>query len=152
LFRRYIPLRRNLLTPSGGHLRPAVYCRVTKWIEKHGLEAAEEIAKFEFDHLEVFANVVKKENIDCDFKLTRSFDIHTEPKWADAAKKEYLELKKAGIAKTTIDDIVFTYGEEAAKVCIFSIFTENDLTKFAGIWCQELYRMCRNQRRTNLAI
>ncbi|KUJ19730.1 FAD dependent oxidoreductase [Mollisia scopiformis] len=101
---------------NGGHLRPSVYSRLTKWIKKYGLEAAEELAKFEFDHIRAVADVVKKEKIDCDFKLSRSFDIHTEPEVAAAAKKDYLELKKAGIAKTTIDDIVFTDGDDAEQV------------------------------------
>ncbi|KAF8849114.1 FAD dependent oxidoreductase [Acephala macrosclerotiorum] len=101
---------------NGGHLRPAVYCRVSKWMKKCGLEAAEEIAQFEFDHLKAVADVVEKENIDCDFKLSRSFDIHTEPEEAAAAKEDYLKLKAAGIAKETIDDVVFYEGEEAEKV------------------------------------
>ncbi|KAE8441067.1 hypothetical protein EG329_005896 [Mollisiaceae sp. DMI_Dod_QoI] len=101
---------------NGGHLRPAVYCRLTKWIKKYGVEAAEELAKFEFDHIEAIADVVQKESIACDFNLSRSFDIYTEPHEAASAKKDYLELKAAGVAKTTIDDIVFTDGEEAEKV------------------------------------
>lgn len=100
----------------GGHLRPSVYSRVSKWMKKYGLEAAEEIAQFEFDHLKAIADVIKKENIDCDFKLSRSFDIHTEPEEAAAAKEDYLNLKATGIAKETVDDIVFYEGEEAEKV------------------------------------
>lgn len=110
----------------GGHLRPSVYCRVSKWMKKYGLEAAEEIAQFEFDHLKAVADLVEKEKIDCDFKLSRSFDIHTETEEAAAAKDDYLKLKAAGIAKETIDDVVFYEGEEAEKVRRMSNF---DLTK-----------------------
>lgn len=73
--------------------------------------------------------MVKKESIDCDLKLTRSFDIHTEPYVAAEAKKDYLALKKAGIAKATIDDIVFTEGAEAAMVCLFLLSRIAHLTR-----------------------
>lgn len=89
---------------------------MSKWIKKYGLEATEEIAQFEFDHLDAVADVVRNENIDCNFKLMRSFDVFTEPDVAAAAKKDHFQLKKAGIAKTTIDDVIFIDGKEAGKV------------------------------------
>jgi hypothetical protein len=48
-----------------------------KYTQQFGLEAAVEVAGFEFDHVPTIAALVKKEKIDCDFTLTRSFDVYT---------------------------------------------------------------------------
>ena len=100
----------------GGHLRPSVYSRLPRYIEQYGLKAAVEVAELEFDHVEAIAALVKKENIDCDFTLTRSFDIYTDRIEAETAKKCYEELKAAGIAKSTIDDLIWTDAEQAEEV------------------------------------
>lgn len=101
---------------SGGHLRPSVYYRLPNYIKQFGLEAAVEVADFEFDHVAAIAALVEKEKVDCDFTLTRSFDIYTDKEEAEAAKKYYDEFKVAGIAKRTIDDLVWTDAEHAEEV------------------------------------
>ncbi len=65
---------------------------------------------------QAIAYLVKKEGIKCDFTLTKSFDVFTETKRSEAAEKAYLELKKAGIAKTTTDDLVWTGAEDAKDI------------------------------------
>jgi glycine/D-amino acid oxidase-like deaminating enzyme len=100
----------------GGHLRPSVYSRIPKYSKQFGLEAAVEVADFEFDHVATIASLVEKEKIDCDFTLTRSFDIYTDKEEAEIAKKYYDEFKAAGIAKSTIDDLVWTEAEHAEEV------------------------------------
>jgi hypothetical protein len=101
---------------AAGHLRPSVYARLPRYIEKFGVEAAVEVADFKFNHVSTIADLVKKENMDCDFVLTRSFDCSTDPKEAAALKAAYLKLKGAGIAKSTIDDLEWTDAHKAEEV------------------------------------
>lgn len=107
----------KLITATlGGHLRPSVYSGIPRYTKQFGLDAAVELADFEFDHVPVIAELVKKENIDCDFTLTRTFDIYTDKDAAAEAKKVYLELKAAGVAKTTINDLEWTDADKAEAV------------------------------------
>jgi hypothetical protein len=101
---------------SGGHLRPAVYSRILSYTKQFGLEAAVEVANFEFDHVPALAALVEEEKIDCDFTLTKSFDIYTDILQAKTAKKYYNEFKAAGIAKHTMDDLIWTDAEHAEEV------------------------------------
>jgi hypothetical protein len=93
-----------------------VYARLPRYIEKFGVEAAAEVADFEFNHVSTIAELVKKENIDCDFVLTRSFDCTTNPEEAVDLKAVYLKLKEAGIAKSTVDDLEWTDAGKAEQV------------------------------------
>ncbi|TVY84362.1 Gamma-glutamylputrescine oxidoreductase [Lachnellula suecica] len=101
---------------NGGHLRPSVYPRLPYYIKEYGKDAAEHLADFEFDHVQAIAELVKKEGIDCDFELTRSYDIYTDLDQAQAAKKKYLRYKEAGIAKSTMDDLEWTDQDRAEEV------------------------------------
>jgi hypothetical protein len=65
------------------------------------------------------AALVEKEKIDCDFTLTRSFDIYTEKELAETAKRSYDELREARVASRTIDDLVWTEAENAEEVSTF---------------------------------
>lgn len=100
----------------GGHVRPSVYTHLLKLIAYYNEKDAIDVADFEFKHVNEIADLVKRENIDCDFELTKSFDIHTDPATAEKAKRDYLELKRRGIAKSTIDDLTWYDDEEAEKV------------------------------------
>ncbi|KAE9374639.1 FAD dependent oxidoreductase [Stipitochalara longipes BDJ] len=101
---------------NGGHLRPSVYSRLSRYIKQFGVDAAVEVADFELDHVQAIAALVEKENIACDFTLTRSFDIYTDEIEAEAAKKSYEEFKSTGIAKSTIDDLIWIDAEHAEEV------------------------------------
>ncbi|KAI0999429.1 hypothetical protein K3495_g8767 [Podosphaera aphanis] len=101
---------------NGGHLRPSVYGRLPKYIKEFGVDAAVEVADFEFKHVSAIAALVEKEKIDCDFTLTKTFSIYIDRKEAAAAKKSYLELKESGIAKETIDDLEWIDEKDAEKV------------------------------------
>ncbi len=60
---------------EGGHLRPSVYARLSRYIKEFGVEAAVEVADFEFDHIQAIADVVKKEKVECEFNLARSLYV-----------------------------------------------------------------------------
>ena len=66
--------------------------------------------------MRAIAALVEEEKIDCEFTLTRSFDIYTDREQAETAKKYYEDFKVAGIAKSTIDDLIWTEAEEAEEV------------------------------------
>ena len=65
--------------------------------------------------MQTIASLVKNESIDCGSTPTKSFDVFAETEEASAAEKAYLELKKAGVAKTTMDDLVWARAEDAEK-------------------------------------
>jgi hypothetical protein len=62
------------------------------------------------------AALVEEEKIDCDFTLTKGFNIYTDKLQAETAKKYYNEFKAAGIAKRTMDDLIWTDAEYAEEV------------------------------------
>ncbi|TVY12531.1 Gamma-glutamylputrescine oxidoreductase, partial [Lachnellula arida] len=112
----FVSFTTELTYHSGGHVRPSVYPRLPHYVEEYGLEAAEQVAQFELDHVNAFASLVEKEGIECDFELTRSFDIYTDPEQAAVAKANYLKLKEAGVAKSTIDDLEWIDADRAEEV------------------------------------
>jgi proline dehydrogenase len=100
----------------GGHLRPAVYNLLPDYIKRYGLEAASEVADFEFAHVQTVAQLIKKEKIDCDFTMTKTFDVYTDVEKAKEVKHAYHQLLKAGVAKTTMDDLTWTDSDRAEEV------------------------------------
>lgn len=83
---------RSNLDCLGGHLKPAVYSRLPDFIAKYGAETAAEYAEFEYKHVDVIAEVIKKENIWCEFEIVRSFDLYLDPEQAIKAKNVF-EIK-----------------------------------------------------------
>ncbi|KAF7197943.1 Gamma-glutamylputrescine oxidoreductase [Pseudocercospora fuligena] len=78
---------------NGGHLKPDPYYRAAGEItrrtlfqifllttckgalRKYGRDAAEEVSSFEQRHVKAIKELVEKENIDCDFVVTRATDV-----------------------------------------------------------------------------
>lgn len=100
---------------NGGHLRPQVYFGLPDYIEKYGLEAAAEIANHEIAHVQAIRDLVAKENIDCEFTLTRSFDVFYDEVMAVQAKEAYDVMAKKGL--TCINDAHYTPAKLAERVC-----------------------------------
>jgi hypothetical protein len=70
--------------------------------------------------VQAIADLVEKEGIDCDFELTRSYDIYTDKEQAEVAKENYLKFKEAGVARSTMEDLEWTdadRGEEVHSCC-----------------------------------
>ncbi|EGD94632.1 FAD dependent oxidoreductase [Trichophyton tonsurans CBS 112818] len=72
---------------NAGHLRPEMYGHASKFISRHGVEAAAEIVKYEISHLQILADVIEREKIDCDFTLTRSLDIYFDQDVMDKVRR-----------------------------------------------------------------
>jgi hypothetical protein len=93
-----------------------VHTRLPLLIEEYGLESAVELCEFEDVHVPVLTELIKKEEIECDFRLSRSYDIYTDREEARKVKEAYLKLKSEGVAKRTMEDLVWTDEENAEKV------------------------------------
>lgn len=103
----------NLL---GGHLRPAVAHLLPSYIKLYGVEAAAEVAAFEDAHVQIISDLIAAEKIDCDFMVTKSFDIFTDIEEARAAKEAYDELLQTGVAKATMEGITWTGSDQAEEI------------------------------------
>lgn len=99
---------------AGGHVKPDVYYNILKYTRKYGAEAAASFARFEAANVLAVRDLVEKEQIDCDFVLTRAIDAYLDDDHAKATEDIYRELLRTGAAD--LSDISFTTGEEAEEV------------------------------------
>ncbi|KAJ5102775.1 hypothetical protein N7532_003304 [Penicillium argentinense] len=98
---------------NGGHLRPDLYAITSKYAERYGLEAAVEVVRFEMSHLKEIANLVEKENIDCEFTLARSLDIYMDEDEL-AKRKEFVDyLRVQGL--DFMDDVKYMSEQEVQE-------------------------------------
>ncbi|KAI8312261.1 hypothetical protein K4K61_010628 [Colletotrichum sp. SAR11_59] len=58
----------------------------------YGKQAAAEMAVFEMSHVQAIKDLVEKEKIDCDFVLTRAYDVILDPELAEKTKREFDQL------------------------------------------------------------
>lgn len=99
---------------NGGHLRPDLYGHIPTYIDRAGPEAAAEIAEFEIAHIQAIKKLVESEQIDCDFRLTRTIDVWCNEQAAEGAKKVYERMKGHGFAY--MDDVDFHIGKNVEGV------------------------------------
>ncbi|TIA01824.1 FAD dependent oxidoreductase superfamily [Aureobasidium pullulans] len=99
---------------NGGHLRPDLYGHIPTYIDRHGLKAGAEIAEFEAAHIKAIKDVVAKENIDCDYVITRTTDVWCNQDAADKVKATYDKMVAYGLRH--MDDVHFVMGKDAEGV------------------------------------
>ena len=99
---------------AGGHLKPDPYSRAASALETHGRDAAEEVSSFEARHLQAIANLVRNEDIDCDYVLTRATDVCLYDKARDDMKTKYDKLMEEGIS--SIGDVFYSAQNTAEGV------------------------------------
>lgn len=99
---------------NGGHLRPDMYGHIPKYIARAGLKAGLEIAEFEVAHLEAIKKLIEKENIDCDFTLTRTVDVWINKTAAVKAREVYDFMSSRNLAY--MDDVFFSRSEDAENI------------------------------------
>jgi hypothetical protein len=99
---------------NGGHLRPDLYGGIPTYISRGGLEAGAEIARFEIATLHAMKKVIREENIDCDFTLTRTFDVWCNEKAAKEAKVVYDQMLARDVEY--MDDTIFYTGKNVEGV------------------------------------
>ncbi|RGP60777.1 hypothetical protein FSPOR_10458 [Fusarium sporotrichioides] len=68
--------------------------------EKHGVDAAAEIAEFELANLEAVKDYIIDNNVDCDFMMTQAVDVQLSEEHNSALKKGYDNLISAGLSAT----------------------------------------------------
>ncbi|KAF4971635.1 hypothetical protein FZEAL_9795 [Fusarium zealandicum] len=81
---------------NGGHLKPDVYNLCSGISEKHGVEAAAEIADFELANVEAVKNYVVKTGADCDFIMTQAVDVQLSESHNTSLKARYDKFVDAG--------------------------------------------------------
>ncbi|KAM5343723.1 hypothetical protein ACJ41O_012260 [Fusarium nematophilum] len=99
---------------NGGHLKPDVYFNVPKYIKKYGVKAAVDVANFEASQVLAVKELVEKENIDCEFTLTRACDATLHEGLANETEEAFKELARSGVAN--LKDVHFTPREHAERV------------------------------------
>ncbi|EAW15257.1 NAD(P)/FAD-dependent oxidoreductase [Aspergillus clavatus NRRL 1] len=99
---------------NGGHLRPDLYGHIPTYIERAGAEAGAEIAEFEIAHVHAIKQLIEREQIDCDFMLTRTMDVWCNAEAAEKARRVYERMKEHGFGY--MDDVIF-YSENAERIC-----------------------------------
>ncbi len=54
------------------------------YMASYGVHAAVESSKFEIAHIQAFKELIEKEHIDCDFTLTRTFNVFLDEEQSPA--------------------------------------------------------------------
>ncbi|PLB43209.1 FAD dependent oxidoreductase [Aspergillus steynii IBT 23096] len=109
---------------NGGHLRPDLYGHIPTYLERHGAEAAAEVANFEVDHIKVLKELLAEEGIDCDLNITRNMNVYRNDAAGKKAKSTVDLLASHGLG--FVDDIHYTSeknaegvsGVKGAKACL----------------------------------
>ncbi|KAF4950356.1 hypothetical protein FSARC_13220 [Fusarium sarcochroum] len=79
---------------NGGHVKPDGFLNVPRTAEIYGMEAAAELAKFEAAHVYAVKALVERENLDCDFNITRALDVFLDPKHAKQTEEAVYAQEK----------------------------------------------------------
>jgi len=99
---------------NGGHLRPDLYSFTGKYCDEAGTEAGVEVGEFEISHIRTIKQLVEREKIDCDFTLTRSYDVWCNAAAAKTAQANYEKMKARQVEY--MDDVAFYTGKTAEGV------------------------------------
>ncbi|KAK2039421.1 FAD dependent oxidoreductase [Colletotrichum somersetense] len=81
---------------NGGHVRPDLFAGLPSRIKKFGQEAADEVALFELANFHAVRDLVREENVDCDFRVTTSMAVVRDESLAKEMKDSLDELLKRG--------------------------------------------------------
>ena len=95
-------------------MKPDPFTRGAKALELLDKDAAEEVTSFEIRHLKAIGDLVKKENIDCDYVLTRATDVFLYDSGRDELKTKVDKLTELGISG--VDDIFYSSEKTAEGV------------------------------------
>ncbi|KAJ9269195.1 hypothetical protein DTO212C5_4690 [Paecilomyces variotii] len=98
---------------NGGHIKPDIFYSIPQNSKRYGPKAASHLARFEASQLTAIKNLVQKEQIDCDFVLTRTCDAIIDPSVAKDAEKAFHGLIQEGTAD--LDDVQFISGKYAKR-------------------------------------
>ncbi|WVQ84845.1 hypothetical protein IAT38_007002 [Cryptococcus sp. DSM 104549] len=74
---------------NGGHCKPVSFVGHRANVKAHGREVADHLINFEMAALGLYADIVQKEDIDCDMHVTRAFDVCFNDKDVVEVKKDF---------------------------------------------------------------
>ncbi|KAJ7140904.1 FAD dependent oxidoreductase [Mycena epipterygia] len=100
---------------NGGHCRPDCYRGYAEYKAAFGREQALKIIRNEMDTLELMAEVIEKEGIDCDFWRGFSYDVPMDQPVADHLATCYQEFVADGGAVEGVVEQILD-GDEARRV------------------------------------
>lgn len=103
---------------NGGHVKPDTYSDIPKYAKLFGIKAAAQIADFEASHVYAVKDLVQKEELDCDFHVTRALDVYLDPGHAKSVEATYKKISEEGSVNLT--DVTFTPKKDAERVSCFS--------------------------------
>jgi hypothetical protein len=101
-------------------VKPDVYFQVPKYMKKYGVKAAVDVANFEGSQVLAVKDLVEKENIDCEFTLTRACDATLDEGLARDTEEAFMKLQADGAAN--LRDVHYTPRKYAERVCNSRIF------------------------------
>lgn len=87
---------------------------MAKYVKKYGARAAVEVANFEASQVHAVKELVEREQIDCDFVLTRACDATLHRGLADETEAAFAELQKSGL--TDFKDVYHPRAKDAERV------------------------------------
>ncbi|KAJ7159009.1 FAD dependent oxidoreductase [Mycena crocata] len=81
---------------NGGHITPAWYHRYGELLETYGKETTEKLIRLQLSHVQELLSVAEEENIveESQCRMADSFDVYTDPRGFELARKDYLEYMK----------------------------------------------------------
>lgn len=91
-----------------------MYFGTPKYIKKYGVKTAVEVANFEASQVYAVKELVEKEQIDCDFTLTRACDATIHEGLAKETEEAFAILSKSGHAN--FKDVHYTGRKDAERV------------------------------------
>lgn len=96
-------------------MKPDPYNRAYQVLSTHGRAEAERLTRFESNNLAAVEDLIRKEEIDCDFVRTLAHDVFVrEGDWETALAKVN-SLRRAGV-QSALDLTISSSGEEAERV------------------------------------
>ena len=113
---------------NGGHIKPDAYFNVPRYSRLYGTKAAAEIVKFETSQVLAVKDLIERENLDCDFQLTRGVDVYLNEAFANRTADAYLKLAKEGIID--VRDVARTGPEHAEQVSLLCCHLRTATLKF----------------------
>lgn len=85
-------------------------------MQRHGIDAAREVAEFELSHIKALQDVIRAEKIeDCDFLLTRNVNVYLNQNRGNETKRAIEKLREMGCG--FVDDIFVVDDKDAEAVC-----------------------------------
>lgn len=79
---------------------------------------AAEVAAFEADHVDALKELIESEDIDCDFVVTRTIDVHFNSRHCAELKAGYDKLLRAKVPATQKAFYVDERAAEGVSACI----------------------------------